>query len=70
MPTRPGLVAEAAIAVLAARLSYELRGLGQDEITRIARAQAAELTRAGFPLTVPVAAVATTARRLKAGRTT
>ena len=70
MPTRPGLVAEAAIAVLAARLSYELRGLGQDEITRIARAQAAELTRAGFHVTVPVAAVATTARRLKAERTT
>ncbi|MFI7137224.1 hypothetical protein ACIBQ5_05475 [Streptomyces massasporeus] len=70
MPTRPGLVAEAAIAVLAARLSYELRGLGQDEITRIARAQAAELTRAGFHITVPVGAIATTARRLKAERTT
>lgn len=70
MPTRPGLVAEAAIAVLAARLSYELRGLGQGEINRIARAQAAELTRAGFHITVPVEAVATTARRLKAGRTT
>lgn len=70
MPTRPGLVAEAAIAVLAARLSYELRGLGQGEINRIARAQAAELTRAGFHITVPVEAVATTARRLKAERTT
>lgn len=68
--TRPGLVTEAAIAVLAARLSYELPGLEQDEIRRIARAQAAELTRSGFHITVPVAAVATTQRRLKAERTT
>lgn len=70
MPTRPGIVAEAAIDVLAARLSYEIRGLEQDEIRRIARAQAAELTREGFRITVPVEAVATTVRRLKAGRTT
>lgn len=69
MSTRPGIVAEAAIDVLAARLSYELRGLEQDEIRRIARAQAAELTREGFHITVPVAAVATTVRRLKADRT-
>lgn len=69
MGTRPGIVAEAAIAVLAARLSYELPGLEQDEIRRIARAQAAELTKAGFHITVPVAAVATTTRRLKAERT-
>lgn len=67
---RPGLVAEAAIDVLAARLSIELRGLEQDEIYRIARAQAAELTREGYRITVPVTAVATTARRLKAERTT
>lgn len=69
MPTRPGIVAEAAIDVLAARLSYEIRGLEQDEIRRIARAQAAELTREGFRITVPVEAVATTVRRLKADRT-
>ncbi|EPD63146.1 hypothetical protein [Streptomyces sp. HGB0020] len=68
--TRPGIVAEAAVAALAARLSYELPGLGQDEIRRIARGQAAELTRSGFHVTVPVAAVATTQRRLKAERTT
>lgn len=68
--TRPGFVAEAAVEVLAARLSYELRGLGPDEIKRIARAQAAELIREGFRITVPVAAVATTQRRLKAERTT
>ncbi|MFJ5156364.1 hypothetical protein ACIQCF_33350 [Streptomyces sp. NPDC088353] len=70
MSTRPGLVAEAAIDVLAARLSYEVPGLAQDEIGRIARDQAALLTREGFRITVPVAAVATTRRRLKARRTT
>lgn len=70
MSTRPGLVAEAAIDVLAARLSYEIPGLEQDEIRRIARAQAAELTRDGFRTTVPVAAVPAAARRLKAERTT
>jgi hypothetical protein len=70
MPTRPGLVAEAAIAVLAARLSVEIPGLGQDELNRIARHQAAELTRAGFHVTVPVEALATTVRRLRAERAT
>ncbi|MBZ6175562.1 hypothetical protein KVH24_23285 [Streptomyces olivaceus] len=69
MSTRPGIVAEAAVDVLAARLSTELR-LERDEIYRIARAQAAELTRAGFHVTVPAAALATTQRRLKASRTT
>lgn len=69
MSTRPGLVAEAAIDVLAARLSYEIPGLEQHEIRRIARAQAAELTRDGFRITVPVTAIPTTARRHKAERT-
>lgn len=62
---RTGVVAEAAIDVLAARLSVEVPGLGQAEIRRIARAQAEELAREGFRITVPVAAVATTTRRLK-----
>ncbi|MFD5468857.1 hypothetical protein [Streptomyces sp. NPDC127105] len=70
MSTRPGLVAEAAIDVLAARLSYEIPGLEQDEIRRIARAQAAVLTRDGFRITAPAAVIATTRRRLKATRTT
>ncbi|WP_225080483.1 MULTISPECIES: hypothetical protein [unclassified Streptomyces] len=70
MSTRVGLVAEAAIDVLAARLSYEIPGLNQDEIRRIARAQAALLTCEGFRITAPVAAIATTRRRLKANRTT
>lgn len=67
--SRPGIVAEAAIDVLAAQLSLEVPGLGQNEIRRIAGAQAAELAREGFRITVPVAAVATTVRRLKATRT-
>lgn len=67
--TRPGIVAEAAAAVLASRLSYEIPGLEQDEIKRIARGQVAELIRSGFHVTVPVAALATTQRRLKAERT-
>lgn len=68
--TRPGIVTEAAIAVLAARLSREVPGLGQDEAYRIARAQADDLRAAGWRVTAPVAAVASTARRLKAERTT
>lgn len=68
MSTRPGLVVEAAIAALAARLSYEIPGFEQAEIYRIARAQAAELTRDGFRITVPVTAVATSRRRLKTDR--
>jgi hypothetical protein len=69
MTTRAGIVAEAAIDVLAGRLSLEIPGLGQDEIRRIARAQADDLRRAGWRITAPVAAVATTNRRLKADRT-
>lgn len=66
---RPGIVAEAAIDVLAARLSVEIPGLETDEIRRIARRQAAELTREGFRITVPVDAIPTTRRRLRAERT-
>lgn len=66
---RPGIVAEAATDVLAARLSMELPGLEADEIRRIARAQTAELTREGFRVTVPVDALPTTRRRLRAERT-
>jgi hypothetical protein len=67
---RSGIVAEAAAAVLAARLSQEIPGLGQDEIRRIARGQADDLTKAGWRVTAPVSAIPTTARRLKAERTT
>lgn len=67
MSTRSGYVTEAAIAALAARLSVEIPGLGQAEIRGIARRQAEDLARAGFRTTVPVAAVATTARRRRSG---
>ena len=66
--TRTGIVVEAAIDVLAARLSRELPGLEQDELRRIARAQAEELTGAGYRVTVPVEALPTALRRLKAER--
>lgn len=61
--TRTGLVAEAAIDVLAARLSVEVPGLGQTEIRRIARAQADELRASGWRITAPVAAVTASSRR-------
>ncbi|MFF8034886.1 hypothetical protein [Streptomyces sp. NPDC016626] len=68
MTTRTGIVVEAAVDALAACLSQELR-LERDEIYRIARAQAAELQRAGFRITVPVSAIPATVRRIKADRT-
>lgn len=64
--TRTGIVADAAIDVLAARLSCEVPGLEQDEVYRIARAQAADLQAAGWRITVPVAALATSQQRRKA----
>ncbi|MEU6491127.1 hypothetical protein ABZ890_12120 [Streptomyces sp. NPDC046984] len=67
---RTGIVAEAAIDVLAARLSLEVPGLEQDELRRMARLQAEDLAQEGFRVTVPVTAIATTQRRLKAERTT
>jgi hypothetical protein len=66
--TRTGIVTEATIDVLAARLSQELR-LERDEIYRIARAQAEDLRREGWRITVPVEAVPTTVRRIRADRT-
>ncbi|MET7679366.1 hypothetical protein [Streptomyces sp. NPDC005423] len=66
---RTGIVVEAAVDVLAAALSVELH-LDQSELRRIAARQAAQLIAVGFYVTVPVEALATTARRLKAERTT
>ncbi len=68
--TRTGYVSEAAISVLAARLSIEVPGLCQAEITRISRRQAEDLVREGFRITVPVDAVTAAARRRKAPRNT
>lgn len=67
---RTGFVAEAAIDVLAARLSVEVPGLTQAEIRRIARAQADELRRSGWRITAPVSVLAATQRRRKAERLT
>lgn len=61
---RTGIVTAAAIDVLAAALSTELR-LEQDELRRIAARQADELARAGFRVTVPVEALSTTRRRTR-----
>lgn len=62
MPTRPGLVADATTAHLAATLSVELR-LDQDELMRIAARQTEALRAAGFHVTVPVGALAAARRR-------
>lgn len=62
--TRPGYVAEAAIASLAAALSTELR-LEQADIDRLARRQVDQLVGEGFQITVPVTALAASVRRRK-----
>jgi hypothetical protein len=61
--TRPGHIVEAAVSVLAARISTEVPGLDQDEARRIAHRMAADLTRDGFRVTAPVATLAAAARR-------
>lgn len=63
MPTRRGIVAEAAIDVLSARLSVEVPGLGQAELRRIARAQADELRASGWRITAPVDVIPAARRR-------
>jgi hypothetical protein len=71
MPSRrPGIVAEAAAAVLAARISIEVPGLEAADAQRIARRQADDLVKAGWKVTAPVGVIPATARRLKAERTT
>jgi hypothetical protein len=65
--TRTGYVAEAAIASLAAALSTELR-LERDDLERPAGRQVDQLVREGFQITVPVTALAASARRHKTSR--
>jgi hypothetical protein len=60
---RPGLIVEAAVSVIAARLSIEIPGLEQDEVKRIAHRAAADLTREGFKITAPATALAASRRR-------
>lgn len=66
---RLGFVADAAVEVLAARLTAELPGLGREEIHRIAVAQARDLKADGWKITAPAAAVASASRRSRAPRT-
>ncbi|WP_340382258.1 hypothetical protein U5640_36220 [Streptomyces sp. SS7] len=61
MPTRPGLVADATTAVLAAVLADELR-LEEGELKRIAARQAEALRKAGFHVTVPATTLAAARR--------
>lgn len=61
---RTGIVTDAAIDVLAAALSLELR-LEQPELRRIAERQAEALRREGFSVTVPVEAFAAALRRTR-----
>lgn len=58
MSRRLGLVADAAVEVLADRLTRELPGLPRYDITRIAEGQAEDLRKAGWRITAPVTAVA------------
>ncbi|MFE9923297.1 hypothetical protein ACFYQA_17430 [Streptomyces sp. NPDC005774] len=67
--TRTGYVAEAAIEVLATRLSSAIPGLDMAEARRITRRQVEELVRDGFRITVPVTVVAAP-RRGRPPRTT
>ncbi|MFI5995893.1 hypothetical protein ACIBAC_29085 [Streptomyces sp. NPDC051362] len=60
---RPGLIVDAAVSVIAARISMEVPGLEQDEVARIAHRAAADLTREGFRIAAPVAVLAASRRR-------
>ncbi|MEU4165612.1 hypothetical protein AB0F46_01840 [Streptomyces sp. NPDC026665] len=62
---RPGLIVDAAVSVIAARLSIEVPGLEQDEVRRIAHRAAADLTQEGFKVTAPAAALAASHRRTR-----
>jgi hypothetical protein len=60
---RKGLIVDAAVSVIAARISIEIPGLEQDEVARIAHRVAADLTRDGFRITAPVTVLAASRRR-------
>jgi hypothetical protein len=57
---RQGLVADAAVAVLADQLSAEMKWLPQYDVQRIAERQAEALRAAGWRITAPVTALART----------
>jgi hypothetical protein len=58
MTRRLGIVADAAVEVLAEQIGRELPGLPQYDIQRIAVAQAEALRAAGWRITAPVTALA------------
>lgn len=60
MSPRLGLVADAAVTVLADRLAEEMPLLPRYDIERIATAQAEALRADGFRITAPAAALART----------
>lgn len=60
MSRRLGLVADAAVAVLAARLHEEMPLLPRYDIERIATVQAEALRAEGFRITTPAAALTRT----------
>ena len=60
MSPRLGLVADAAVAVLADRLAEEMPLLPRFDIERIAAAQAEALRGRGFRITAPVTVLAPT----------
>lgn len=70
MSRRLGLVADAAVEVLADRLTQELPGLPQYDVRRIALAQAEQLRAAGWRITAPVTALAPTTGQPSTGGTT
>lgn len=63
MSTALGIVAEAAVDQMAASLAPMLPGLPEHELRTIARAQVEDLRTAGWRITAPVAAAATSRRR-------
>lgn len=65
--TRLGVVAEATVDVLAARLTIELPGLPDHEVRAIARQQAEDLRAAGWRITAPASALPAGRRRRKKG---
>lgn len=60
MTRRLGLVADAAVAVLADALAAEFPQLPEYDVTRIAQGQAEALRAAGWRITAPVTALSRT----------
>ncbi|MCC9712044.1 hypothetical protein E4N62_46685 [Streptomyces sp. MNU76] len=70
MSPRLGLVADAAVKVLADQLAEEMPLLPRYDIDRIAAAQAEALRAKGLRITVPVTALARTGQTTTTGEST